>query len=127
LGGALLMLAVSPLVPGGIGGLGIPNFAALGLLIALGVTSFFVAPMLYFFAIRRAGLVLPAILMATIPVFTLGLTATILGIVPPTLAILGIPVALAGAILAASGDHPPWDRLTSTSAAPPSSAPTQNP
>jgi drug/metabolite transporter (DMT)-like permease len=80
----------------------------LGLVIVLGLTSFFVAPYLYFRAIETAGMVLPAVLMATIPVFTLLLSALLLSNIPPIIGLLGIPVAVFGAVLALQGDHAPW-------------------
>jgi drug/metabolite transporter (DMT)-like permease len=111
---ALLVLA---LVPGGYAGLGIPSPTAGVLLAALGLTSFFVAPALYFRAIEEAGIVLPAVLMSSIPVFTVLLSAVLFREIPPLLAILGIPLAVAGAVVALQGAHPPWTRTYSGSSA----------
>jgi drug/metabolite transporter (DMT)-like permease len=107
---ALFGVVVSPAVPGGLAGLAFPSLTALGLLAALGLTSFFVAPAAYFQAIERAGLVLPAVLMAAIPVFTLLITASLFHTVPPILALAGVPLAVVGAVLALQGSHPPWSR-----------------
>jgi drug/metabolite transporter (DMT)-like permease len=108
LGSALVALAISPLLPGGWAGLVVSSPVDLGLLAALGLTSFFLAPLIYFDAIHRAGLVLPALLMAGIPGFTLLLSWFVLGIVPTLLAIAGIPLAVVGALLAIRGGHVPW-------------------
>jgi drug/metabolite transporter (DMT)-like permease len=109
---------LSPLLPGGFGGLAIGSARSLVLLVALGTTSFFVAPAMYFRAIEEAGLVLPAVLMASIPVFTLFLSVALFGQVPPWLGIVGVPVAVAGAALALQGAHPPWTRHYAAPSAP---------
>ena len=110
LGGALVTLLLSPLIPGGaLGLLSVPPSGVV-VLVVLGVTSFFLAPVLYFDAIERVGLMLPALLMATIPVFTLALAVLVLAQVPPWLALLGIPIAVVGAALAGQGEHLPWAR-----------------
>lgn len=108
LGAALIGFPIAGGIPGGYAGLWISAPVSLGLLVALGVTSFFVAPVLYFEAIERAGLMLPALLMATIPVFTLGLAVVLLGTIPPPLALVGIPTAVLGAVLSLRGKHAPW-------------------
>ncbi|HEV2429672.1 MAG TPA: DMT family transporter [Thermoplasmata archaeon] len=92
--------ATGSLIPDGAG----PAIA----LAAIGLTSFFLGPALYFLAIERAGLVLPAVLMATIPVFTLLLSWLLLGAVPPVLGLAGIPIAVGGALWALRGEHAPW-------------------
>jgi drug/metabolite transporter (DMT)-like permease len=107
-GGGLLGLAASVVFPGGVSSLAIGSPTDLGLVVALGVTSFFLADLLYFGAIERAGLIMPAMMMASIPIFTVILSVTVLGFRAPILAILGIPIALVGAILALQGVHPPW-------------------
>lgn len=118
LGGAFVSLLLSPLIPGGVSGLLIPSIPVLGLVALLGLTSFFFGPALYFNAIERAGIVLPALLMAAIPVFTLALSWSVLGIVPPLLGIVGVPIAVAGALLAVRGVHAPW-KPTYRAGAPP--------
>ena len=107
LAAALVGALVSPALPGGFAGLGSPSPAALVLLAATGVTSFFLAPALYFHAISRAGLVIPPMLMTGIPVFTLLLSATVLRLALPWVAVLGIPVAVVGAVLTLRGERPP--------------------
>jgi hypothetical protein len=107
---ALASLVVAPFLPGGFAGLGIPSVRVGLLLATLGLTTFFVAPALYFRAVEETGLVLPAVLMSTIPVFTLLLAATLFRQIPPVLALAGIPVAVVGSVLALQGSHPPWSR-----------------
>lgn len=101
---ALITLLIAPLFPGGWGGLGVVAPIPLGLLAVTGVTSFFLAPMLYFLALDRAGLIIPPMLMTGIPVFTLLLSAGVLRIALPLVGVLGIPVAVGGAILALRGE-----------------------
>jgi drug/metabolite transporter (DMT)-like permease len=97
-------LVISPLLPGGAAGLVVRDPIALLVLAATGVTSFFLAPALYFESIRRAGLVVPPMMMTGIPVFAALLSWGILGIAIPWIGALGIPVAVAGAILALRGE-----------------------
>jgi drug/metabolite transporter (DMT)-like permease len=101
--GGLFVLA-APLFPGGWGGLVSVGPMPLALLALCGVTSFFLAPALYFLALRQVGLVLPPMLMTAIPVFTLLLSAGVLGIALPVVGVLGIPVAVVGGILALWGE-----------------------
>jgi drug/metabolite transporter (DMT)-like permease len=108
LGAAALSFLVSPFLPGGTGGLGIASPLDLLLVAGLGVTSFFVGPYLYFRAIEWAGLLLPALLMATIPVFTLFLALAAFHTAPVLIGLLGIPIAIVGAALALRGSHPGW-------------------
>ncbi len=108
LGGGVVALALSPFFPGGPASLGFGSVATLAWILVLGVTSFFLAPVLYFRAIELGGLVLAALLMASIPVFTLGLAAAFLGTVPSLAAAAGVPIAVVGGILAIQGEHPPW-------------------
>jgi drug/metabolite transporter (DMT)-like permease len=75
------------------------------LLIGAGATSFFIAPVLYFEAIERVGIFLPSLLMGAIPVFTLGFTAVLLGQIPSTLGLIGVPVAVVGGLLAVRGSQ----------------------
>lgn len=105
---AVMGVVLTPLVPGGLRGLLPPSALDWGLIAALGLTSFFVAPYLYFRAIEGTGIFLPAVLMASIPVFTLGLLVAIDRTVPPVLGLIGIPIAIVGAVLAIRGPHPPW-------------------
>jgi len=104
----LLALAASPLFPGGASGLVPPSGAATLDLLAIALVVFFIAYAFYFSAIERAGILLPTVLMVTIPVFTLLLSWLVLGVVPPPLGLLGIPIAVVGAIVALRGEHEPW-------------------
>ena len=99
----LVLVLLAPAIPGGWSGLVSVGGESWAVLIALGLTSFFAAPVLYFAAIKRAGLVLPPMLMTGIPVFTLLLSAVVLRLSLPLVAILGIPVAVVGGLLALRG------------------------
>ena len=114
LAAGVISLAVAPLLPGGVSGLLVPSLRDAVLLGGLGVTSFFIAPLLYFVAIERAGLFLPALLMATIPVFTLVVELLAFGIGAAPLALVGVPIAVAGGFLAVQGSHPGWKRTYGT-------------
>jgi len=94
----------APLFPGGWPGLFSVTPVPAVLLIVCGLTSFFLAPALYFLALNEVGLVIPPMLMTGIPVFTLLLSAWVLGIALPLLGVLGIPVAVAGGVLALRGE-----------------------
>jgi len=100
LAGGLVLLVAAPLFAGGWAGLvsvaPVPAF----LLVLCGVSSFFLAPALYFLAIDKVGLAVPPMLMTAIPVFTLILSTSLLGIALPWVGLLGIPVAVVGGILA---------------------------
>ncbi|HTS33252.1 MAG TPA: DMT family transporter [Thermoplasmata archaeon] len=104
---ALLTVVLSPLIPGGFGTLATVTPEALVLLALCGVTSFFLAPLLYFRAIAEAGIVIPPMMMTGIPVFTLLLSAFVLGLGLPLVAVLGIPIAVAGALLTLQGESSP--------------------
>ncbi len=99
-GAAIASALVAPLVPGGLGALAGIGPTALALLLVNGLGSFFLAPLLYFRALARAGLAFPPMLMTGIPIFTLLLTAAVLGIAPPLLGLLGVPVAAVGGVIA---------------------------
>jgi drug/metabolite transporter (DMT)-like permease len=98
-GAALGMVLLSPWVPGGWPGLLHLTPTTLALVAGNGVVSFFLAPVLYFWAIAREGIVVPAMLMTGIPIFTLILTVGVLGEAAPGIAVLGIPVAVVGAVV----------------------------
>ncbi|HXW67799.1 MAG TPA: DMT family transporter [Thermoplasmata archaeon] len=100
LAAGIVGVAISPLLPGGTAGLALVDPTPLLLLVVTGLTSFFVAPLLYFDAIHRAGYVVPPLLMTGIPVFAGILSWGILSIPIPALGLVGIPVAVGGAILA---------------------------
>jgi len=107
LAAALVLVVAAPLFPGGWAGLAAVGLVPLALLALTGVTSFFLAPLCYFSAIDRVGLIVPPMLMTGIPVFTLLLSTLVLGIGHPLLAVLGIPVAVGGGVLALRGGTEP--------------------
>ena len=98
LAAGLFCLILAPLVPGGWAGVAAVSVGPWLVLVVIGLTSFFLAPALYFVALHRVGLVIPPMLMTGIPVFTLLLSAIVLGLALPIIAILGIPVAVVGAL-----------------------------
>ena len=104
LAAGLVGLAISPWLPGGVAGVADVAPVPLLFLFVTGITSFFLAPALYFESLRRAGLVVPPMLMTGIPVFAALLSWGILGIAIPWIGIVGIPVAVAGALLALRGE-----------------------
>lgn len=106
LGAGLFALPVSALFPGGLGGLAVHGTVTWVLVVALGVTSFFLAPWLYFRAIELTGLLLPALLMSGIPVFTLLLSVAVRGHSPGLWGLIGVPIAVAGSLLALEGTRP---------------------
>jgi drug/metabolite transporter (DMT)-like permease len=97
-------IPVAALLPGGIDGLGSVPPTALAILAIVGVTSFALAPLLYFRAIEQVGMVIPPMLMTGIPVFTLLLSATVLHLGLPLVAALGVPIAVGGAVLTLRGE-----------------------
>jgi drug/metabolite transporter (DMT)-like permease len=104
LGAGALIVLVAPAIPGGWSGLASVSPVPFALLALCGVTSFFLAPLLYFLALSDVGFVIPPMLMTGIPVFTLLLSAGILHIALPLIGVLGIPVAVAGGVLALRGE-----------------------
>jgi len=111
LAAAVGSLVLAPVIPGGLAGVLALRPVPAALLAVNGVASFFVAPMCYFRAIAKAGLVLPPMLMTGIPVFTLLLSAVVLAVAPAPLALLGVPLAAVGGVIAlAAGAKPADDR-----------------
>lgn len=104
LAAGLLSIPIALVLPGGLAGIGRVTPGPLLILAATGLSSFFIAPALYFEAIRRAGYVVPPMMMTGIPVFAALLGWGILGIAIPTLGIIGIPVAVGGALIALLGE-----------------------
>lgn len=73
------------------------------LLLVMGITSFYLAPWAYFWAAQKTTILLPAVLQALIPVFTLILVAALasyLGMTVGWVAWLGVPLAFFGSALA---------------------------
>lgn len=110
-GGVCVLLA--GVLPGGWQGLVVTQPLPLVLMVALAATSFFIAPALYFRAVARSGMVLPALFQVMIPIFALLLSSVLLHQVPPPLGLAGIPVAVVGGLFAYRG------ALTPAPAAPP--------
>jgi drug/metabolite transporter (DMT)-like permease len=84
---------------------GLPSFGVLPPLgyvdlLVVGLTTFFVAPWAFFEASRRVSVVIPAVVNATIPIFTMVFMVGFLGAPIYLLALLGIPLAFGGALLA---------------------------
>jgi drug/metabolite transporter (DMT)-like permease len=103
-------LPIALALPGGLSGLAHVAAGPLLVLAATGLSSFFLAPALYFASIAKVGLVVPPMMMTGIPVFAALLGWGILGIAIPLVGIIGIPVAVAGSLLALRGetaDRPP--------------------
>ncbi len=97
---AIGLLAVASFAPGGLAGVASIGPWPLFLLAVTGISCFFLGPSLYFRAIAISGLSLPPMLMTAIPVFTLLLSAVFLDVRLPWIALLGIPVAVAGGLVA---------------------------
>jgi drug/metabolite transporter (DMT)-like permease len=108
IGAAVVSAAILPFLPGGVSALYIPAPTDILLVVGLGLVTFLFAPILYFDAVRRGGLILASMMMATIPVFTLLIDTLFRARFPQWLALLGVPMAFAGAILAIQGPHAPW-------------------
>ncbi|MGC2205060.1 MAG: DMT family transporter [Thermoplasmata archaeon] len=97
-------LVLVPFLPGGVSGVLRVGLVPLLVLAVTGLTSFFLAPLLYFEAIRETGLVVPPMLMTGIPVFAALLSWGVLGIALPLIGLLGIPIAVVGALVALRGE-----------------------
>lgn len=113
LAGGIVSVALAGLVPGGWQGLVLTAPLPILLLVALAASSFFLAPALYFRAVARSGIVLPALFQVMIPIFALLLSFLLLHAGPTALGLLGIPVAVVGGLFAYRG------ALTPAPAAPP--------
>ena len=107
LAGGLVCLVLAGVVPGGWHGLILTTPLQILLMVGVAFTSFFVAAALYFRAIARSGIVLPALFQVLIPIFALGLSAVLLHHVPALLGALGIPVAIVGGLFAYRGAQAP--------------------
>lgn len=68
-------------------------------LVVMGLTTFYLAPFAYFWAARKTSILVPAVLQALIPVFTL-LMVALLGYHFPWIAWLGVPLAFLGSAIA---------------------------
>jgi drug/metabolite transporter (DMT)-like permease len=65
-----------------------------------GVTNFSLAPILFFWSAQRISLVVPSVLQAATPIFALALVVLLGFTTAPALALLGVPLAVAGGIAA---------------------------
>jgi drug/metabolite transporter (DMT)-like permease len=118
LAAGLFCLVLAPLVPGGWPGVAEVSAGPFLVLAVTGLTSFFLAPALYFVALHRVGLVIPPMLMTAIPVFTLLLSGIVLGLALPLIAILGIPVAIVGALFTLRAERAEGPALPAESSPP---------
>lgn len=100
-------LVIAGLLPGGWHGLVLTSATQVVLLAGVAVTSFFIAPALYFRAVARSGIVLPGLFQVLIPVFALSLSIVLLHYLPAPLGLVGIPVAVTGGLLAFRGAQAP--------------------
>jgi drug/metabolite transporter (DMT)-like permease len=107
-GAAIVSGLILPVLPGGLPALVIPDPTSVLLVVGLGLVTFLIAPLLYFESVQRGGLILASMMMATVPVFTLLIDTLFREKFPPWLALLGVPLAFAGALLAIQGPHAPW-------------------
>jgi drug/metabolite transporter (DMT)-like permease len=105
--GGFVFLLISGVLPGGWHGLLLANPAPFVLLVGVAATSFFIAPVLYFRAVGRSGIVLPALFQVMIPIFTLLLSAVLLHKIPAPLGLLGVPIAVIGGFMAYRGAQAP--------------------
>jgi drug/metabolite transporter (DMT)-like permease len=101
----LVALPFALVLPASYGNLSFGGPLEVVLLVGVGITSFFLAPAVYFAAIGRAGIFLPSLLMAAIPVFTLGVAALVAGEYPTALGVAGVPIAVVGGVLAVRGSQ----------------------
>lgn len=105
--GGIVCLLLAGLLPGGWRGLLLSTPLPILLLVGVAATSFFIAPALYFRAVARSGIVLPALFQVMIPIFALLLSAVLLHEIPAPLGLLGIPLAVIGGVLAYRGAQTP--------------------
>jgi drug/metabolite transporter (DMT)-like permease len=70
------------------------------LLVLYGATNFSLAPILFFWSAQRISLVVPSVLQAATPIFALALVVLFGFITAPALALVGVPLAVAGGIAA---------------------------
>lgn len=112
LAGGFVFLVIAGLLPGGYRGLLLSAPVPVVLLIGVAATSFFIAPALYFRAVARSGIVLPALFQVMIPIFALLLSAVLLHRIPATVGLLGVPIAVIGGFLAYRGAQTPAPPVT---------------
>jgi drug/metabolite transporter (DMT)-like permease len=102
-GGGIVCFLLAGILPGGWHGLILTTPLPIVLMVGVAATSFFIAPALYFRAVARSGIVLPALFQVMIPIFALLLSAVLLHKIPAPLGLLGIPIAVIGGVFAYRG------------------------
>ncbi|MGC2288307.1 MAG: DMT family transporter [Thermoplasmata archaeon] len=107
LAGGFVCLLLAGVLPGGWHGLVLTAPIPIVLMVGVAATSFFIAPALYFRAVARSGIVLPALFQVMIPIFALLLSAVLLHKVPAPLGLLGLPIAVIGGFFAYRGAQAP--------------------
>ena len=107
LAGGFICAVLAGILPGGYPGLVLSRPLPIVLMIGVAATSFFIAPALYFRAVARSGIVLPALFQVMIPIFALLLSAVLLHKVPAPLGLLGVPLAVLGGFFAYRGAQTP--------------------
>jgi drug/metabolite transporter (DMT)-like permease len=114
--GGFVCLILAGILPGGWHGLLLSTPLQFLLIVVLGATSFFIAPALYFRAVARSGIVLPALFQVMIPIFALVLSALLLHKIPAVLGLVGIPIAVIGGVSAYRGALAPAPPVTPAAA-----------
>jgi drug/metabolite transporter (DMT)-like permease len=112
LAGGFVCLLLAGILPGGWHGLVLTAPLPILLMVSVAATSFFIAPALYFRAVSRSGIVLPALFQVMIPIFALLLSTVLLHQVPALLGLLGIPIAVVGGVFAYRGAQTPAPPVT---------------
>jgi inner membrane transporter RhtA len=107
LAGGVVCLVLAGFLPGGWHGLLLAGPTPILLMVGVAATSFFIAPAVYFRAVARSGIVLPALFQVMIPIFALLLSAVLLHKVPAPLGLLGVPLAVLGGFFAYRGAQAP--------------------
>lgn len=105
--GGIVCVVLAGVVPGGWPGLLLTSPVQVLLMFGVALSSFFVAPVLYFRAVTRSGIVLPALFQVLIPVFALILAILLLHQIPAAIGLAGIPVAVIGGLFAFRGAQTP--------------------
>jgi drug/metabolite transporter (DMT)-like permease len=114
--GGFVCLLLAGLLPGGWHGLLLTGTVPVVLMFSVAATTFFIAPVLYFRAVGRSGIVLAAVFQVMIPVFALLLSAVLLHKIPGALGLAGIPIAVIGGFFAFRGAQTPEPPTTPAAA-----------
>lgn len=97
--GFLLSLVALAFLGGPVQLVALPSWGYVDLF-AVGATTFFIAPWAFFRAGQRVSIVIPSVINATIPIFTMLLVVGFLGTPITFLEVLSIPLAFGGAYVA---------------------------